>query len=293
MRTNTYAYAEVGRAGLGNRLLPWARCEVFSREHNVPMLAPQWVRIKIGPLLRHEIDSRLYMGQFDSSSYIHGVEKWAILLAGRKMDELRARELGSECDISSGATIRPTIVMFRGMADGFASLFPHRQFIGSRLVEILSPRNKALLSSRSADQAIGVHIRRGDHGPCLKPGEAIPSKGLWNLPEQWFINCIRDIRKIVGAVPVNVFSDAYPSEISGVLSLPDTTLIRSNPAIVDLLLLSRSGIVVTSWSWFSMWAAFLSPNKSLWFPSPDFEIFRNHGLPVVSTDHYGNVEGPL
>ncbi len=51
-------------SGLGNRLFPWARCLLFSRNHKVPMLQPYWSHFfRVGPLLRGGIDLRAYSTQ--------------------------------------------------------------------------------------------------------------------------------------------------------------------------------------------------------------------------------------
>src|SRR5438874_7065079 len=103
-----YAYASLGRTGLGNMLFPWARCEIFAARHCLPILAPQWTQPKIGPLLRSERDWRFYTGLFDNSSYIHGLQKILLIATARKISEHKAE--APECFGRDWV-----IVVFRGM----------------------------------------------------------------------------------------------------------------------------------------------------------------------------------
>ena len=81
-----YAYPILGRGGLGNMLFPWARAEIFCRKTGAQMLAPEWTRVKIGPILRGEKDKRTYMNHFDNEGYIAGIKKWVRLIAGKAHD---------------------------------------------------------------------------------------------------------------------------------------------------------------------------------------------------------------
>ena len=82
----TWVHAAVGRTGLGNMLFSWARAEVFSHALSLPMLAPQWVKPKVGPLLRGERDLRYYTSSFSSDGYVTGFNRLAILLFSKRIN---------------------------------------------------------------------------------------------------------------------------------------------------------------------------------------------------------------
>src|SRR5438105_4171690 len=83
-----YCAARLPRAGLANRLFPYARCLVYSQRHGLPMLAPRWSQIKIGPLLRRETDSRLYNGMFSRPNWqLGGLRRLFVWLVARKIPE--------------------------------------------------------------------------------------------------------------------------------------------------------------------------------------------------------------
>ena len=77
MTSKKYVYADLPRTGLCNMLFPWARAVLYARNHSLPLLAPEWVKLgRIGPWLRGERDKRYYFGQFTNEGYIRGLKKW-------------------------------------------------------------------------------------------------------------------------------------------------------------------------------------------------------------------------
>ncbi|HEX4792954.1 MAG TPA: hypothetical protein VH370_04130 [Humisphaera sp.] len=258
-----FVEANVGRAGLGNMLFPWARAEIFAKEHRCPMLAPQWMQPKIGPMLRRERDLRYYTGLFSSRGYRRGLGKLLVKLRARRVEE---------GEFHDQPTAGITLVTFTGMQGDYEPLYAHREFVAARLREILSPRCKELLQAQESDGYIGVHARCGDKAP-LEYGKPFPvPNSASRLPLQWFVNCINNIRRMIGRpVAVKVFSDGRESELKELLSLENVTLAPSNPSIVDILLLARSRVLVTTGSSsFSSWAAFLGGMPAVWYPQSTF-----------------------
>src|SRR3954454_23821606 len=92
MSQQTYVYAKLSNAGLGNLLFPWARCEIFRPRHNLPMLAPRWTHAKIGPLLRREKDKRYYIGLFSRKGYVSGLKRWWLLKQAQRITEGEAEQ---------------------------------------------------------------------------------------------------------------------------------------------------------------------------------------------------------
>jgi hypothetical protein len=243
-------------------LLPWARCEIFRHKWNAPMLAPRWTAPKLGPLLRREKDKRYYLRQFKKDGYVTGLARLALLLRARRIGEKEF--VPGAADAASGG--RKTLVVFSGMEGMFAPLLAHREMIRHRLLEILSPGVRRQFARQVTDFVIGVHVRRGDK-PVLERGEpqAHPNQAM---PDEWFIRCIQNLRRMLGfAAPVQIFSDGRRHELRALLALPNVKLAPENPAIIDMLMLARSRILVTSaHSTFSMWAAYLGQMPSLWYP---------------------------
>ncbi len=285
-----YAFADVGRAGLANLLIPWARAEVFRKEHNCPMLAPQWTRAKIGPLLRGERDLRYYVGLFNRKGFVTGLRRQWLLAAARRITEFEyPRWKGSNGGGGGGSgSGGSTIVVFRGIERFFHPLLAHRAFLRERLNEMLSDRARAVLDAAPVDFEIAAHVRRGDK-PTLRMGEKCTSVHF-GMPDGWFVNCIRNIRAAAGRpMPVKIFSDARPDQLRDLLALEGVTLAPERPSIVDILLLAKSRVLITTGtSTFGMWSSFLGEMPSLWYPGTRTELNPDKPAWETETDFEGN-----
>src|SRR5260370_306045 len=91
-----YCEAVLPRAGLGNRLFPWARCRLFSFTNKVPMLSPRWAQLKVGPFVRGEADRRLYFDLFKpGADDVRGIKRLRLqMLSKTEAEDTRAAENG-------------------------------------------------------------------------------------------------------------------------------------------------------------------------------------------------------
>jgi hypothetical protein len=135
---------------------------------------------------------------------------------------------------------------------------------------------------------IGVHVRMGDFR-VLKEGENFAQVGSVRTPLDYFITIINKIRNIHGSIlPVTIFTDGFISEIAPLLKLENTITADKNSDIVDLLLLSKSKVIISSaGSTFSYWAAFLSNAPVIMHPDHIHESIRP---PYMNSQYY---EGPF
>ena len=282
VRRNTpsmlYAYAIVGRPGLANMLLPWARAEIFAHERGGACLAPQWFQpLRIGPWIRRERDKRYYLRQITSAGSISGWRRLAILLTAPRVDEAQA------------ATSLPpgSLVVFQGLGDMFAGLQGHRELLYARLQAMVRPEILARVRGQEGDY-IGVHVRRGDFR--ITDGGRFARTGVFETPNTWYLKAIAEARQRLGAdMDVRVFSDASPGELADFQRLHRITIMPPAPAIQDLLLLARSQLIVgTGKSTFSMWASFLSGVTTLWPSNLDLQncgfFFENQLVLPVHTE---------
>ncbi|HVZ94164.1 MAG TPA: hypothetical protein VG797_06610, partial [Phycisphaerales bacterium] len=273
---NVYVYADVGRSGLANLLFPWARAEIFRAKHNLPMLAPQWTQLKIGPLLRGEKDLRLYMGLFSNDGYVRGLRKMLLLRRAERVPEAEAEAFlarnGSRAPKSTLLTFAWTLGVFPGWDVWFEPLIRHRDMVARRLYEMCTPTIRQLIEAQPVDYEIAVHVRRGDR-PAAELGEPMTEHN-WHKghSEQWFVNTINEIRRALGRdAKVKLFSDAKPEQIPTLLAMKDVVLAPENPSIVDIFMLSKAKVVIaTGTSSFSAWAVYLGGMPSLWYPGTAF-----------------------
>jgi hypothetical protein len=223
-------------------------------------------QIKIGPYLRGEKIKRKYNGYFTLERNI--LSEWVSRIHFKYFSYLSIEaepELEKLIDTSIAK-----VYLFKSFdyRDYFNNLREHREKVLSLFWSILNQEVKENLDKQS-QPAIGVHIRMGDFSREAR------------TPEDYFINVIQSIREIIGRdLPVSIFTDGYAHELKNILSLPNVKLVEGNSDIVDLLLLSKSKVIlVSSGSTFGYWASFLSdaplilpPSHNLTFKSVREEV---------------------
>jgi len=237
-------YVKFPRTGLGNMLLTWSRGFLFSRLNGLEMVSSGWGGIRWGAWIRWERKKRMYGGYFREDSL------WKKLQMARRT---RTAQVTTEPAVELVKILagEDRVFLFNEVSPGkdlFGPMRPHRTLIQKGIVERLAPRLVRQLDSYQAP-VIAVHIRRGD----FKIGNPI-------TPIAFFIDAIKLARNVAGSdLPVTVFTDASPVEIREVLELPEVSMATEKPDILDILLMSRSKMIVLSQSsTFSYWGAFLS-----------------------------------
>ena len=246
------------RAGLGNQLFPLMKAQVFAQLNRLPLIVTGYHQIKIGPYLRGEKSKRKYHGFFRFQ------KSWPLAIWQRRKLLARHRnELLAEPVVANiGAKfLKDTWFVFSAMPhweNYFEGLKENRTLAIELFWKMIKPEIAAQVNALNAP-CIGVHIRMGDFR-ALKTGEDFSTVGAVRTAENYFIDVINGIRKIHGSfLPVVLFTDGYKKELTQILSLQNVQLAEGNSDLVDLLLLSRSKIIVTAaGSTFSYWSAFLS-----------------------------------
>ena len=252
-------YVKFPKTGLGNLMLVWAKALVFARTNDLELITSSWFAFRWGAIFRRETKKRLYWNYFTCSPFLIRNSIKAELLFTKMVKEPPIEKLSADVKMSN------TIFMFNkpltSDRDLFRPLRGHRDLIREELYKILTPANRERLSKLPAPQ-ISVHIRRGD----FKFGNPI-------TPNEYFINGIKIIRETLQCNwPVTVFTDAQDQEIQDVLNLPNMHLAANNPDILDILLLSKSKIMLLSQSsTFSYWGAFLSDALVI-IPEDDWQL---------------------
>lgn len=248
----SWVHADLPRAGLGNKLLVWARALIFSHLNDLPLYVSNWAELKIGPLLRNEKSKRQYWGYFVKNNQPSILKRLEFLMSKHIEDPPLGRV---------GEAEEKLLYTFQSMPswpDYFKDLREFRALIVSRFFQNVSPKYLSL-AQRQEGPVIGVHVRRSDFSEPVA-GEEMGNTSNQRISLDYYIRTIQAIRDIHGTqLPVTVFTDGKEYEVAGLLALPYVKIAVMNPDIVDLILLSRSRyIVVSPGSTFSYWAAFIS-----------------------------------
>jgi hypothetical protein len=250
MVTKLYGYPVLMKAGLGNMLIPWAKCYLWCRDNNARMIAPFWTKFRIGPYLRREKDKRNYQRLFRPGQGIGGLIRLYLLATTQKC----AIEQFDGVAISG----RPATVIFSDM-ESFYTIVGRHEEIREALTIMTKPQ---FVPKRPEKPFIGVHVRLGDY--------AIPQNGAevpWTsrLPIDWYVAAVHEVRKTAGCdCDVVVFSDGGDDELGDLLRLPAVRRSQYKESISDILALSQSAAIIGSCSSFSMWGAYLAQTFTIW-----------------------------
>jgi hypothetical protein len=241
------------------------RAYTFAYHNRLPVVACNYHQIKIGPWLRGERSKRKYNGFFIFEKS----------LVGDLMDKMRFNQLDKmslihEPPLQKVHAAGERNFIFSEIPDYrhyFDGLQENRELVISLFWKLITPPIKKRLEDLKSP-CIGVHIRMGDFKVPAE-GIAFGTVGHTRSPEQYFIEMILAIRKIHGScLPVSVFTDGRKEELKKLFQLANIYMVERNNDLTDLLLLSKSKIIITSaGSTFSYWAAFLSEAMVIMHPT--------------------------
>jgi len=276
------------KAGLGNQLYPLMNALVFGKLNNLPVVIIGYHQLKIGPYLRKEKIKRKYNGYFTFQKNFFGetLDRARVYVSAKLFETKKEPAV----EKITGKVLSKKLYLFEKLPtyhNYFIHLKGHRQLVKELLYSVINP---AVLEEveKSPKPLIGVHIRMGDFRK-LQQGEDFSRVGHVRTPEHYFIDIVKSIRKSSGEnLPVSLFTDGYRYEFEEIFSLDNVTMIEGNTDIVDLLLFSRSSILIAaSGSTFSYWAGFLADAPLIKHPDHLHAPFR----PDEINKHF--YEGPM
>lgn len=241
------------------------------------MLAPQWVQPRVGPLLRGGIDLGAYhrqillLGLFrHPPGTIRRLEKLVVqLTAARVAEPARLDEPYERASAS-----RNVIVTFRGAGSMLEGLHSCARSLLTSLRGIT--RQEWLEFADSVGSVpIGINVRLGNDFRTARSAEEYYTRGALKTPMSWFVEGLEWIRSTIG-YPARAFvvSDGTREELEPLLRLDNVEFIRPGCAISDLLILSRSQVLMASGgSSFSAWASFLGQMPTISHPGQPLTWF--------------------
>ena len=276
-----FGFFRVGGPGLANMLLSWARAAVAAERLGATLLTPAWFSPKIGPLLRRERDTRMYLGVFRRDSAARGGPAKALAFA-RARRTVRFVDPTLLTPGASGTLYLPDPHVIA--PDYFAGLFDHQPMLTKRLLAMVADRHVARVKALPRPD-VAVHVRLGDFAPA--PDGVVQANT--RLPVTWYTDRMAAVRTLLGpGTRFTIFSDGTPEQLAPILALPGAELRAGENAIVDLLAMARARALIASTSTFSLWAAFLGRMPSLWHPGGLLQAFPpEHSLQLESATGAG------
>ncbi len=258
-----YGYADVGRFGLGHGLLAWGRCAVWCEQTGAKMVAPRWLRLRMGSYLRRERDKRFYYRLFRTGRQIGGLRRISILALADK------RSAQSQLPPPGFCPNRDTVVVFfNSPADNerkhFHEIVGASRVVREALIDMTRPR---FLPPRQRGSHIAIHVRGGDF--AVPSDISVLKSGRHNqrFPMMWYVDMLTGLRQRLGdTLPAIVYSDCPDAELSPLLKLEGVRRSRYHEAITDMLAISEASVLISSGSGFSRWGSYLGQVPRLCFP---------------------------
>ena len=165
----------------------------------------------------------------------------------------------------------------------FTDLADYRKMIYQGLLEITKKKSLSFVNNFKEGNFIGLNIRTGKDFVNAASGK----KGYFLTEIDWFIHALKSTREKEGNLPAIIVSDGGKKELAEILNEPGTTLINSQNAIEDLLVLSKSKVLLGSGnSSFSAWASFLggmNTYSAAETPFTHFKIASEKAGQIIST----------
>ncbi len=248
-------------SGLGNLLFPLARSLLYVDSHQGVLMPPTWRTLKVGPILRREMDRRSYGDLFEHrpiGEFATGLSRRLLLPSMTEQDFLAAEPNSLQGD-------RRVIVA--GMEGRFAPISTAAAPVYRYLL------SKSRFAPRSQACDIHVHLRLGDFQEASAAGFSSNTR----LPLEWYVSAIRHLQESRGVTSVRLFTDepdkvaAVKEQVPGLVYLPPVN------ALVDMLEMAAAPYVVCSNSTFSLWAVFLGDCVAV---VPDQALIAAYSLPA-------------
>lgn len=245
--------------GLGNLMFPLARAIIHSERTGNIMISPTWTQLKIGPFLRREKDKRLYSKEFKARNLL----EWRNWFRAIFLPKVEESQLANHVGHADNYVVR-----FEGMGDYFKDIYDDRD-----LIKTWIGRNARKNGEIFESYDVACHVRLGDFGteedPDNKPGHVV--RQSW----EWYRQAIDEAVKLSNKSnpKIYLFTDEGHAAVVEQLNLPyEVIQDPSKNAITAIINMSRAGIIVTSRSTFSQWAAFMSDGLSIWYH--DFNLSK-------------------
>ncbi|MBW7951948.1 MAG: hypothetical protein H3C56_05195 [Chitinophagaceae bacterium] len=265
--------------GLGNRLFSWARARVFAEQTGYTLLAPNWFHLRGASIIRGGINYKnavykilLFDNFRDDNQSISGIKKAWIKHKYKSIEVVTLNEAFTLAKEGYAG-----IISFSGRkGHDFKELIQYKNDIRTYLYQIAKNKWKKE-SDVIGFPFIGLNIRMGnDFKKTSSGGDFLTNKyDYLQTPLGWYLDTLRSIRsKIRSDFPAIIVSDGKASDLQTLLQEPNVSISNSKSAISDLLLLTKSSLLIGSGrSSFSAWASFLGEMPTFTIPGSNLQSF--------------------
>lgn len=267
----SFVYSRLPRAGLGNKLLVWAKAEIFAKQNGLQHYTSRWADLKLGPYIRGERSKRHYQQMFSKNCLPPMFDKLWMMWAMQKTIEPDFQSALKKVEKNqSELYVFNTVPDWK---DYFLGLRGHEIFLRDKFYGILHQRVRNEFHSFEQTPIVGLHVRRGDFRE-LKSDEKLGKDCNVRTPISYYINVLTELRELAGKeLPATIFTDGRHDDVKELLEIPNVEVAQHGSDVLDMLMLSKSKVIVPSIaSTFSYWAAFISDAVVITHPAHDVRI---------------------
>ncbi len=238
MMEQSVVLAQLPRGGLANKLLVWSHAYAFATNNNLPLYESSWSQFLLGPILRAEKSKRFYLNSIVPGPPLQ-----------RQFKHLK-RKIIPKSDWTKIDIEPDKVYEFSEVPQHqhyFELVQPFRAEIQAKFYNKVK-KNTLEKFKRHTPPEFSIHIRLGDF-------KNFP----WTIYDWlWYENLIHEIRAEVNyEIPITIFSDGSKDEIPLFDKITNINYWNSGNDLLDLLILSKSKILVTyPGSTFGLWAGF-------------------------------------
>ena len=248
--------ARLPNAGLANKLLIWSEAIVFANRYGIApadVIVYPWFDLHLKRILRRDRDQRIY-GHFFKTNDI--LERIKASFAGRI---IKNPNFHTEAQIDCSYIFSD----FPDPDDYFEYLRGHEQLIRLALLDMVRERFMNMIDGFPSYD-VAIHVRRGDFPRHLR------------LADEEIAAMIAGVEKAATRrLKFYLFSDGAQEELRAIAGHDNIEIIQGNPAIVDLLLMSKAKIIIPAiGSTFSYFSAFLSEALIIRHKNDNFGAIR-------------------
>lgn len=278
--SRVYAMPVLGRYGLTHGLLAWARCRLWCEQNGATMLAPFWLKLRVGPYLRRERDKRNYFLLFHPGHAVAGARRLLVLARARKV------EIGTEWPPAPEAG--PVLLRFHNALKdnekkSFSQIVDHGPFLRRELLAITRGRYHPRVP---AEPFIAIHVRLGDFTAPPPSGAPVSAETTnTRLPIDWYGDRLDALRGALGrSVQAIVFSDGSDADLAPLLARGAASRSPKQQSVTDLLAMGQGIALIASGSGFSLWGAFLGSTPRIAHPG--------QSIVPIDADRTRDIESP-
>ena len=261
-------------AGLGNKLFPWSRAIVIAEKFNYDLIDPIWLSPRGAGITRGGINYAKALGKIWLFKNFKNRDNDISFF--KNFDFKKYQRVNNLDDaIKFMHKERKVNLKFTwNTCHNFEDLYDYRTLILENLFMITRKKSMAVIDKYNNEKFIGLNIRTGKD--FINKGSG--RKGYFLTDIDWFVSALVNSRKMLGNIPALVISDGGPRDLEKILKLPDVSLLKSTNAIEDLLILTKSEVLLGSGnSSFSAWASFLGGMNTYSSADTPFDHFKIAG----------------